>query len=187
MKPTAMRAAFLLALGLFAAAAEARAPKSAELATVEEIRLEAVRQIEEKNKQAAEAARDVLKEDIEAYKKKLVPLSEYQKLVDIINNAKEPKVDPYRPEAVSALVTRFLGENFEDPQVRATRREIALKVLPLMVSQKDPTGLRCVTQLLHSWWSSQMKVNVKFDPDDKLGERRKSLNTMKKYLDKNDV
>jgi hypothetical protein len=171
-------------LAAFAASsAFAKAPK--ESPTVEEIFQQATKAIEDAAKAAAEKAKDPLRETIEAYRDRKIPLVEYQKLVDCVNNAKDENVQPYRLDAAQALVTRFAREDENDLQNRAVRRQIALGVLDLMKApQKDETGLRAIESILFAWWRFKMQSDIKFKATDKLDDRKKAYTKMKKFLDK---
>jgi hypothetical protein len=178
-------AASVLAFLLLAAPAVAKAPKPADLPTVEEIYQQAKKSIDEAAKRAIEQARDPNREAIEGYRDRKLPLNEYQKLVEIINDSKNDNVQPYRADAAQALVLRFTREEEADPQVRAIRRSIALAVLDLMKADKrDETGLRAIETILFAWYRNKMQVDVKFKPSDKLDSRRKAYSQMKKHIEK---
>lgn len=174
-------AAGLLVLG--GSDASAKAPKEAP--SVEEIFQQAKKAIEDAAKAAAEKAKDPLREAIDGYRERKLPLEEYQKLVDCLNNAKDENVQPYRADAAQALVTRFTREDDTNLQVRAIRRQIALGVLDLMKApQKDEPGLRAIETILFAWWRFKMQTDIKFKATDKLDDRKKAYTKMKKYLDK---
>jgi hypothetical protein len=183
-----MRSASLLAaLAVLAAAAPpafAKAPAAKDMPSVEEIFQQATAAIEEAKRIAAERARDPLKEAIDAYRERgKVAIGEYQKLVDIINNARDEAVQPYRAPAAQAIITRFSQEGDTDPQVRTVRRQIALSLLDLMKAQKDETGLQAIEQILYAWWRSQMTMGtIKFTAKDRLDDRKKAHAKMKRFL-----
>jgi len=178
----ALAAISLLSIG--ARDAFAKAPK--ESPTVEDIYRQAMAAIEEKKKREVEAAKDPLREAIEAYRDRKTPLAEYQKLVDIINDAKTESVQPYRATAAQALVTRFSREDESDPTVKVVRRQIALAVVDLMKATKDDVGLAAIEQILSNWW--RMKTfEFKFKVGDKPDERKRAWTKMKKYLEKGEI
>ena len=174
-------AAVLLLTSLGAGAAFAKAPK--EIPTVEDLNKAALAAIEEKKRREIEAARDPMKEAIEAYRDRKTPLAEYQKLVDIIKDAKTENVQPYRLTAAQAFVTRFTREDDSDPAVKIVRRQIALALLDLMKSSKDDVGLAAIDLMLSAWWRIPTSMTAKFRPSDKLDDRKRSYAKMKKYLD----
>lgn len=171
-------------LAAFAASfAFAKAPKDSQ--SVEEIFQQAAKAIADAEKAAVEKAKDPLREAIEAYRDKKIPLVEYQKLVDCVNNAKDENVQPYRADAAQALVARFAKEDENDLQNRAVRRQIALGVLDLMKApQKDTAGLQAIETILFAWWRFKMQSDIKFKVTDKLDDRKKAYTKMKKFLDK---
>jgi hypothetical protein len=176
------------ALALFALGAHeafAKAPK--ESPTVEDLYRQAMAAIEDKKKREAEAAKDPLKEAIEAYRDRgKTQLADFQKLVDIINDAKTDSVQPYRATAAQALVTRFSHEDETDATVRVVRRQIALALIDLMKAPKDDVGLAAIELILTNWW--RMKVfEFKFKVGDKLDDRKRAWGKMKKYLEKGET
>jgi hypothetical protein len=181
----AAAAAALLALAALGAHdALAKAPKEAP--TVEDLYRQALTAIEDKKKRDAEAAKDPLKEAIDAYRDRKIPFTDYQKLVDIINDAKSESVQPYRQTAASALVTRFSREDDSDQTVKSTRRAIALAVIDLMKAPKDDVGVAAIEYILTNWW--RMKTfEFKFKVNDKVDERKRAWTKMKKYLEKGEV
>lgn len=183
MSRFAVLGAALCTVTFGAATAFAKAPKDAP--TVEDIFQQATKALDEQAKAAAEKAKDPLREAIEAYRDRKLPLVEYQKLVDCVNNAKDENVQPYRADAAQALVTRFTREDENDIQTRAVRRQIALGVLDLMKApQKDENGLRAIETILFAWWRAKMQIDIKFKATDKLDDRKKAYTKMKKFLDK---
>jgi hypothetical protein len=181
MRARPLAAAVLVLASLGAHAAFAKAPK--ETPTVEDLNRAALAAIEEKKRRDIEAAKDPLKDAIEAYRDKKTPLAEYQKLVDIINDAKTESVQPYRATAAQALVMRFSREDDSDPPVKIVRRQIALALLDLMKANKDDVGLAAIEQILGSWWRLKM-FEFKFKVSDKLDSRKKAYAKMKNFLEK---
>lgn len=182
-RAAALAGALLAAAG--AGAALAKAPPAKETPTVDEIFKQATAAIEEEKRLAAERARDPLKEAIEAYREPgKVSILEFHKLVDIVNNARDENVQPYRALAAQAIITRFSHETEADPQVRAVRRQIALAVLDLMkADKKDEVGLAAVEQILYAWWRSKLTMgDIKFKATDKIDDRKKAHAKMKKFL-----
>jgi len=188
MRSAAVVVAFLAALLFSAVPAFAKAPKAADTPTVEEIFQQASKAVADAVKVAADKARDPLREAIENYRDKKVPYTDFQKLVDCINDAKTDNVQGYRGDAAQALVTRFKNEAEDDPQVRLVRRQIALSVLDLMKAPaKDQTGLVAIETILFAWWRAKMQVDIKFKPADKLDDRKKAFEKMSKYLKKGET
>ncbi len=187
-----MRRAAILALAAAAfawlpgASAQARPPKPSDTPVVEDLYQQAKKAIDDKAKAAAEAARDPLKEAIEAYRDGKTPLTDYDTLVTKLLDAKDDKVQPYRPAIAVALTTRFDHEEQSDPQIKAVRREIAKKLLDLMIATKDDVGLRAVEDIFNKWWRPKMAVEVKFHATDPLADRKRARDRMKKLLDKGD-
>ena len=185
-----MRAFGFLAIALWlvsaaASSAFAKGPKAADVPSVEDLYQQAQKAIEDQARAAAEKARDPLKEAIDNYRDRKSPLTDFQKLVDCVNNAKDENVQPYRADAAQALVTRFSREDENDPQNRSIRRSIALAVLDLMrAPQKDEPGLRAIETILFAWWRTKMQIDIKFKANDKLDDRKKAHAKMKKFLDK---
>lgn len=184
-----MRLAAITALAFLVAAAPsasyAKAPKATDTPSVEEMYQQAQKAISDAAKDAAERARDPLREAIDNYRDRKIPLTDYQRLVDCLNNAKDENVQPYRLDAAQALVTRFTREDNAEPQVRTIRRGIGLAVLDLMKAdaKKDEIGLRSVELLLMSWWRLKA-MEFHFKANDKLDDRKKAHVKMKKYLEK---
>lgn len=188
-----MRAArFAVAIAVVAAVcalsareAFAKAPK--ESPTVEDIYKQAMTAIEDKKKRDAEAAKDPLKDAIEAYTDRTKSqLTDYQKVVDIVNDAKTENVQPYRQKAAQAILTRFSREDETDAAVKVVRRTVALAMLDLMKAPKDDIGLAAIEQVLTTWW--RMKVfEFKFKITDKVDDRKKAWVKMKKWLEKGEV
>ena len=174
-------AAALLLTSLGAGAAFAKAPK--EIPTVEDMNKAALAAIEEKKRREIEAARDPLKEAIEAYRDRKTPKEEYQKLVDIIKDAKTENVQPYRLTAAQALITRFSREDESEPAVKIVRRQIALALLDLMKASKDDVGLASIDLILSAWWRIPTSMTARFRTTDKLDDRKRSYAKMKKYLE----
>lgn len=188
MRTAAILAAFLAAIVLSAAPAFARAPKPADTPSVEEIYQQASKAIADQAKAAADKARDPLREAIDAYRERKLPLAEFQKLVDCINNAKDENVQNYRGDAAQALVTRFTREDENDPQNRAVRRQIALAVLDLMKAPaKDQAGLNAIETILFAWWRAKMQIDIKFKATDKLDDRKKAFEKMNRFLKKGET
>jgi hypothetical protein len=186
----AVLAALAFAAALFASAAPAfaKAPKPADTPTVEELFQGATKAVADLAKAAADKARDPLREAIDAYRDRKLPLAEYQKLVDCINNAKDENVQPYRGDAAQALVTRFSHEDENDPQNRMIRRQIALSVLELMkADKKDSVGLGAIETILYAWWRAKMQIDIKFKATDKLDDRKKAYEKMNKFLKKGET
>ena len=184
MRVRTSAAAALLLASLSAGAAFGKAPK--EMPTVEDMNRQALAAIEEKKRREIEAAKDPLKDAIEAYRDRKTPYAEYQKLVDIINDAKTESVQPYRAQAAQAIVTRFQREDESDPPVKIVRRQIALALLDLMKANKDDVGLAAIEQILSNWWRMKM-FEFKFKVGDKLDDRKKAHAKMKKFLEKGDA
>ena len=181
-----LAAAVLTFAALVAAApvALAKAPKASEVPTIEELWQQAKAAQEELVQRAAEAKRDPFKEAIDAYRKKDWPREDYEKLVDILNDAKDPKMQPYRAAAADALVERFQAEALADPEVRQVRREIALKIVDLMKAPKtDDVGLQIVARVFQAWWPAKLS-ELGWAPGDKPADRRNAHRGMKKYLEK---
>jgi hypothetical protein len=188
MKALALVAAFLAAFVLGAAPAFAKAPKAGDMPSVEEIFQQASKAAADAAKAAADKARDPLREAIDGYRDRKVPLAEYQKLVDCINNAKDENVQTYRPDAAQALIARFAHEDDKDEQIRAVRRQVAIAVLDLMKApSKDQTGLNAIETMLYAWWRTKMQIEVRFHATDKLEDRKKAFEKMSKYLKKGEV
>lgn len=181
MRRAIIAAAALLLASLGAGAAFAKAPK--EMPTVEDMHRIALAAIEEKKRKEIEASRDPLKEAIEAYRDGKTPLAEYQKLVDIVNDAKTESVQPYRATAGMAFVTRMSREKEDDPAVRIVKRQITMALLDLMKANKDEVGVAAIEQILSGWWRSAM-FQVRFKVTDKLDDRKKAHAKMKKILEK---
>jgi hypothetical protein len=185
MRAAAVVVAFIAALLLSAVPAFAKAPKAADTPTVEDIYQQASKAVTEAAKVAADKARDPLREAIENYRDRKSPLAEYQKLVACINDAKTENVQGYRGDAAQALVTRFSREDDKDPEIQALRSQIAREVLDLMKAPaKDQTGLSAIEMILFAWWRSKMMIDIKFKATDKLDDRKKAYELMKKYLKK---
>jgi hypothetical protein len=181
-----VRRATLLAAAALAALVSpvlAKAPKPADVPSVEDLYQSAQKAIDQAAKEAFEKSRDPLREAIDNYRDKKTPYTDFQKLVDCLNNAKDDNVQPYRADAAQALLTRFSKEDESDPQVRATRRQIVLAILDLMkADKKDEIGLRAIESILFTWWKQRMQSEVKFRATDKLDDRKKAHTKMKKYL-----
>jgi len=185
MRSAAVVVAFLAALLLSAVPAFAKAPKAADTPTVEEIYQQASKAVADAVKVAADKARDPLREAIENYRDRKLPLAEYQKLVACINDAKTENVQGYRGDAAQALVTRFSREDENDPVVQSTRSQIAREVLELMKAPaKDQAGLSAIETILFAWWRAKMQIDIKFKATDKLDDRKKAFEKMSKYLKK---
>jgi hypothetical protein len=165
-------------------AAFARAPKPAEMPTVEEIYQQAKAAADLRLKNEADQSHDPTKDLIDAYRDKKSKLEDYDKIVDIVNDAKTEKLQGYRRDATQALIVRFSREDEGDPTMRATRRDIALKVLDLMKAdaKKDATGLECIERMLYAWWKFKVSTDVKFNVKDKPEVRKKAYDKMKKFL-----
>ncbi len=179
-------AAALAALALCAPPAQAKAPKPADLPSVEEI----YNQAKELKRLADEAknaqAKDPYRETIETYRTGKVALDQYQGVVTILNEMKDDKVQDYRPLAADALIARFQKEEESDPQARAIRREIALKILNLMVAPKGDAGLAAIERILYVWYKAKMQFDIKFKASDSPSDRKRARDKMTKYLDKED-
>jgi hypothetical protein len=193
MSCATVRWAFVAAIAFVATAfcatpAFAKAPKASDTPSVEEIFQQATKAVAEAAKAAADKARDPLREAIDNYRERKLPIAEYQKLTVCINDGKTDSVQPYRGDAAQALVTRFTREDENDPQVRAVRRQIALEVLELMKAPaKDQTGLNAIETILFAWWRAKMQVEIKFKATDKLDDRKKAFEKMSKFLKKGET
>ena len=180
-----LAAAVVIAAVFSASSAFAKAPKASDTPTVEEIFQQASKAAADAAKAAADKARDPLREAIDNYRERKLPLPEYQKLVACINDAKTESVQPYRGDAAQALVTRFSREDESDPQVQAIRSQIAREVLDLMKAPaKDQVGLNAIETILFAWWRAKMQIDVKFKATDKQDDRKKAFEKMSKYLKK---
>lgn len=178
--------AVLAVAALSAGIAFAKAPRPADTPSVEEIYQAAKKASEDKAAAAADAAKDPIAEEIQRYlDPKKSERSDYQKLVDIINDAKTEKLQSYRIAASQAIIERFSREREDDVAVRASRREIASKLLELMKAPaKDDVGLRAIENILFAWWKPQMLMDIKFKANDKLQNRQEAYKRMKKFLGK---
>ena len=181
MRRAIFAAAAVLLSSLGAGAAFAKAPK--EMPTVEDMHRIALAAIEDKKRKEEEAKRDPLMEAIEAYRDGPTPYSEFQKLVDIVNDAKTENVQPYRSKAGMAFITRMAREKPEDPAVRIVQRQITLALLDLVKANKDDVGVSAIEQILVAWWRPQT-LGLRFRPTDKLDDRKKAYTKLKKLLEK---
>lgn len=148
---TTICAAAAAVLALAAGTASAKAPTG--IATLEEIQQKARQAEAEAQRRALEASRDPNKEAIEAYKTKKTKLEEYQKLVQIVLDAKTNEVQDYRIPAGDALVQRFAQEDTEkDPRVRQLRIDIALELCELLKAPaSDDKGLVIADSVFSAW------------------------------------
>lgn len=160
--------------------ASAKAPSQSP--SVEDILTRARTAEAEARNRLVEAQKDPFKEAIESYRDKKLPLTEYHKLTDLLNDAKDPAVQDYRLPAADALVARFEKEDLNDPAVRAVRREVAQAIVDLMKAPStDDRGLMAVEKVLYAWWRTKL-VEVRFKHTDKLRERTSACTKMKKFL-----
>ena len=180
-------AAMFTVLVIGVSSAFAKAPKAADTPSVEEICQNALKAIEDKAKKDADAKRDPLREAIDGYRDRKLPLAQFQVLVENINDAKTDAAQSYRNDAAQALIQRFLREEENDPQVRAIRRTVALGVLDLMKASKDDAGLKIIEAILFSWWKQKLMLEIHFKASDKLDDRKKAWAKMKKFLDKGET
>jgi hypothetical protein len=185
-----MRAVAVFAVALAAVAfvgarsASAKAPKPADVPTVEEIFQQAKDAIAAQ-KAGAGAKQDPLKEAIDGYRGGTLQLTDFKLLVDCINDPKAPP--EHRNDAASALIERFGKVDLNNPEVRATRRTIALSIIDLMKADKakDEIGLKAIEQVLYAQsWYRQKMFELKFHANDKPAARTAAWTKMKKFLDK---
>jgi hypothetical protein len=175
------RALAATAVLLAAGAAFAKAP--AAVPTVEEIAARARTAAVEAARRAEEAAKDPLKEAIDSYREGKTPLADWQKLADVVNDAKDADAQRYRMSAAEALVVRFEGKKDLDAAERAVRREIGLALVDLMKSPaSDDTGLKAIERVLYAFWPDKLLRDVRFKASDKLRDRTNAHSKMKKYL-----
>ncbi len=175
----------LLALwGPGARRAEARVPAHGDMPTLDELYRQARQEKIDAEKRAADAARDPLAEAIEAYKSGATPLEQFSALTDIINNAKDEDVQPYRSPAAEALLQRFLTEDVTtSATAKRVRAAVGLEIVDLMKSSSSDTlGLAIVHRVLSTWWKYKLEGELKFKPDDKPRDRQKAWKRMQAYL-----
>jgi len=185
MRAASLATAFAVVLSAFAGgAAFAKAPKPAEMPTVEDVYQKAKSDLDAQ-KAGAGAKHDPLKDAIDGYRDGKLQLTDFALLVACI---KDPKEAPdHRNDAASALIERFGKVDPNNPEVRATRRTIALAVLDLMKvdKDKDEIGLGAIERILYAQsWYRQKMFELKFHATDKQSARVTAWTKMKKYLDK---
>jgi hypothetical protein len=183
MKSSTFALAFA-ALALAGGVASAKAPKPAEMPSVEDIYQQAKAAIDAQ-KAGATGKHDPLKDAIDGYREGRLQLTDFALLVACI---KDPKEAPdRRNDAASALIERFGKVDPNNPEIRATRRTIALAILDLMKvdKDKDEIGLGAIERILYaqSWYRTKM-FELKFHATDKQPVRVAAWGKMKKYLDK---
>jgi hypothetical protein len=184
-RAAATRAVALLSLVLaWAPGARAEPPDPAEMPALEELYQQAKAKQEEEIRRQREALRDLRQEAIDAYREKRVPIADYQTVVDILNETKDEAVQKYRRGALDALLVRFSKEDLGDPLVSVTRREIGLAVIDLM-RNNDRESLTLIQELLYGWWQVKAR-RLQFKDTDKVRERRKAHQEMKRYLQANE-
>ena len=167
-----------------AAPAFAKAP--AQAPTLEDLRARAQQAEIELRRLAAESQRAPRKEAIDAYKdKKKSELKDYQKIVDILIDAKTPEVQDYRAAAAEALTKRFEQEDVEkDAAVRQVRREIALELIDLLgADKKDEKGLLAAEQIFYAWYPRQLGQNH-WKREAKQPDRLKAMRKIRDFLKK---
>lgn len=180
-------AAAAVALAAFASPAFAKAPQG--LQTLEEIRQKAEQAEADARRREIEAQKDPNREAIENYSTKKSDLGEWRRLVDIVNDAKTPELQDYRPLAAQALIRRFEQEDVEkDPVVRQVRIDIAIELVELLgAPSKDEKGIMAANQIFYAWYRAQL-VNTKpiWKPEAKQSERQKAMKKMREFLKKSD-
>lgn len=179
------RAVPLVALLLIAPAvtrtAEARAPDPADRPSVEDVYRKAKADLDAELAQAEIEKRDPVGEAIQNYRTALVPLTEYQQVVNVLLEEEDPKIQPYRRLAAEALLERF--KNASDPAALEVRREIGLAIVKLMKSAKDTEGLVLVESIFYTWWNKKI-ASYGFRASDKQRNRTRAYGKMKKFLEK---
>jgi len=181
----AWAAAAFLAVALVAGGtASAKAPKPADVPSVEEVYQQAKAALEAQ-KAGGGVKHDPLKDAIDGYRDGKLQLTDFGLLVTCI---KDPKEAPdRRNDAASALIERFGKVDTNNPEIRATRRTIAIALIDLMKvdKEKDEIGLGAIERILYaqSWYRSKM-FDLKFHATDKQPSRFSAWTKMRKYLDK---
>ncbi len=177
-------AAAALAAGAFSGAAFAKAPKPADLPSVEEIYQQA-KAVQDGQKNAAQTAKlSPLAAAIAGFRDGSLALDGSKPLTDCIMNAAETPAN--RQDAASALIERFDKEGAEkNAGPRAQRRTAALAVLDLMKvdKAKDEVGLTIIEKLLFTWYRQAM-IDSKFRAGDKPAARAAAYAKMKTFLGK---
>jgi hypothetical protein len=182
MRTSSFAAAAFAAVVLMGGAAFAKAPKPADMPTVDEIYQQAKSAIAAPG---SAAKHDPLKDAIDGYRDGKTQLTDFATLVACI---KDPKEAPdHRNDAANALIERFGKVDLNSPEVRATRRTIASALLDLMKvdKDKDEIGLGVIERLLYAQtWYRQKMYELNFHAANKQGARVIAYQKMKKYLDK---
>ena len=175
------------AAGLLSAAlaAPAFAKSPAQAPTLEDLRVRAQQAEAEAHRKEADAQRDFRKDAIDAYRTKKCDLKDYQKLVDILLDAKTPEVQEYRSGAAEALVKRFdLEEAEKYADVRQVRREIALQLIDLLgAPAKDDKGLLAGETIFYAWYRTQVVQNH-WNRAAKVPDRQKAARKIRDFLKK---
>jgi hypothetical protein len=174
---------FALVAVAFAAGASlafARAPKSTEMPTVEEIYQHAKQALEGGGPSAGRPS-DPTQDVIDAYKEKKTPLADFKPLTGCINDPKEST--QHRESAYQAIVLRFQGEDLGKPEIRSVRRAVALEVIDLMKvdAKKDATGLDVVSALFDAWWRPNLQM-FRYVKSGSKADRTKAYERLKKML-----
>lgn len=176
----------LLGLAAFAAlpgSALAKGPEAEDMPTLERIYQEAKSAKEAAERAAAEAARDLNQEAIDAYATGATALTEFQALTELINDSKTDELQRYRQPAATAILARFRAENLDDPAVRTVRRAVAMEIVDLMkANSTDTVGLAIIQEVLQTWWRAKVAGEIRFKATDKWKDRQKAWRKMKSYL-----
>ena len=131
---------------------------------------------------AAEAARDPIQEAIDAYRDKLVPVTDYARVVQILR-ASEGDEASYRQRAKDALVARFEAENKADVKVLKAKKEISLEIVDLMRLSKDDDGRALVYEIFGVWHGRALRQSG-FKPGDSARKRTRAYKKMKEHLER---
>jgi len=177
-------AAATAAAAFVAASASAKAPKPTDLPTVEEIYQQEKTAVDAK-KAGATAKKDPTKDAIDAYRDGKSQLADFAAVVGFLKDVKE--TPEHRNDAANALVERFGKVDVNNPEIRATRRTIALQIIDLMKvdKEKDEVGLGAIERVFYAvTWYRQKMFELKFHATDKQSARVVAWTKMKTFLSK---
>jgi len=163
--------------------ASAKSPKASKRPTIEQLLQKHAKAKTDAAAAAIEAARDPHKEAILAYKNGTTPPADYEARTGLIANEKDDELRKYRRPAATALMERFEKAGADgDDRVRALRAAAVLEILHLMkASKKETLSLAIIHDILVRFWKRKMG-DYRFAANKELKDRRKSYNSMKKYL-----
>lgn len=167
---------------LLGSIALARTPDAERFPSLDALEKDARARKTAQERAAAEAARDPLQEAIDAYRDKLVPVTDYARVVELLR-ASEGEEAEYRQRAKDALVARFEAENRADVKVLKAKREISLEIVDLMRLSKDDDGRALVYEIFQVWHRRFLQQSG-YKPGDSARKRTRAYKKMKELLER---